>query len=237
LRSAARALPSGDAILAGPRQRLDQAGLAIRSRAREGFDARRLALERLWRRLARHSPRAQAAAARERHRAFAQRLARAGEGLTRRFRDALTHAANARDREVRRDGQRRVDRLAAAAGRWNASLLAERRRARERATGPTTLEARLRRAFRDAAARARARLTSAAQILAAVGYKSVLARGFALVRDENGAPVRRAADIVAPAALRVEFADGEIAVTTGGKSPAAKPPRRKRVAEDQTTLF
>jgi exodeoxyribonuclease VII large subunit len=80
-------------------------------------------------------------------------------------------------------------------------------------------------------------LTSAAQILAAVGYKSVLARGYALVRDESGAPVRRAAEIVAPAALRVEFADGDISVTAGGKVAGTKPSRRKRVAADQTTLF
>jgi exodeoxyribonuclease VII large subunit len=237
LRSAARALPSGDAMLAAPRQRLDQAGQILRALAREAFDARSLALERLSRRLTRHSPRAQAAAARERHRALARRLARAGQGLTRRFRDALSRAASAQAREFPRDAQRRADRLAAATRRWNAALLAEGRRARERASAPARLEARLRRAFGDASARARARLTSAAQILAAVGYKSVLARGYALVRDESGAPVRRAAEIVAPAALRVEFADGDISVTAGGKVAGTKPSRRKRVAADQTTLF
>src|SRR5580693_303523 len=120
LRALARALPSGEAVLAGSRQRLDQARSAMSRRAREGFDARALVVAMLSRRLARHSPRTQAAASRERQRALAQRLARARAGLTQRFREALTQAANAQERETRRDAQRRVDRLAAAATRWNA---------------------------------------------------------------------------------------------------------------------
>ena len=43
LRALVRALPSGEAILALPRQRLDAALAALRSRSRAGFDARALA--------------------------------------------------------------------------------------------------------------------------------------------------------------------------------------------------
>src|SRR5271163_3972681 len=52
LRALARALPTGDAVLAGPRQRLDQARSAMSRRAREGFDARALVVSMLSRRLA-----------------------------------------------------------------------------------------------------------------------------------------------------------------------------------------
>ena len=242
LRALARALPSGEAVLAGPRQRLDQARSAMSRRAREGFDARSLVVSMLSRRLARRSPRTQAAASRERQRALAQRLARAGAGLTQRFREALTQAANAQERETRRDAQRRIDRLAAAAKRWNAALMAESRRARERATAAPVLEGRLRRAFRDAVLRRRARLTALAQVLGAVGYRNVLARGFALVRNEVGAPLRRAAEVGFPQTLRIEFFDGEVAATTdsrlGAKRPFSRPARRKRAGDDdQSSLF
>jgi exodeoxyribonuclease VII large subunit len=227
-------------MLAGPRQRVDQARSAIRTRARKGFDARALGLALLSRRLARHSPRAQAATSRERYRALEQRLARAGGGLTQRFREALAQAANAQAREARRDAERRVDRLAAAAKRWSATLTAERRRTRERASAAPILEGRLRRAFRDAVLRRRAALTAVAQVLGAVGYRNVLARGFALVRNEKGAPLRRAAEIGFPQTLRIEFADGEIAATTsplpGAKRPPTRAARRKR-DDDQASLF
>jgi exodeoxyribonuclease VII large subunit len=82
----------------------------------------------------------------------------------------------------------------------------------------------------------------------------VLARGFALVRDEAGHPLH-AADSVGPnARLEIEFADGRVAATadadrpvpTTKRAPApAKPtaadakPAPKRVAKpvDQGSLF
>jgi exodeoxyribonuclease VII large subunit len=241
LRALARALPTGDALLAGPRQRLDQAGSTIRARAREGFDARALALARLSRRLMGHSPRVRAAAARERHRAAAQRLARAGAGLTQQFRQALVQAATAHARETRRDALRRSDRLSGASKRWSAALMAESRRARERASAAPILEGRLRRAFRDAVLRRRTALASLAQVLGAVGYRNVLARGYALIRDETGAPLRRAVEIGFPQSLRIEFFDGEIAAVTGAplgaKRALGKPARRKRGGDDQASLF
>ena len=83
LRSLARALPSGEAILAAPRQRLDAARAALHARARAGFDARALALAHLSRRLARQSPQARLAGLAERRRGLAQRLARAGASADR----------------------------------------------------------------------------------------------------------------------------------------------------------
>jgi exodeoxyribonuclease VII large subunit len=237
LRALVRALPSGEAMLAGPRQRVDQARSAIRTRARKAFDARSLALALLSRRLARHSPRAQAATLRERYRALERRLARGGAGLTQRFREASAQASNGQAREARRDAQRRVDRLAAAAKRWSATLTAERRRTRERASAAPILEGRLRRAFRDAVLRRRAALTAVAQVLGAVGYRNVLARGFALVRNEKGAPIRRAAEIGLPQTLRIEFFDGEVTATPGATRPFSRPARRKRTDDDQTSLF
>ena len=66
LRAVARALPGGEAIVAGPRQRLDRAAEALRTRARAALDQRALRAAGLARRLARHSPRALLAGRRER---------------------------------------------------------------------------------------------------------------------------------------------------------------------------
>ncbi|MEY3083772.1 MAG: hypothetical protein RJA94_3757, partial [Pseudomonadota bacterium] len=51
-----------------------------------------------------------------------------------------------------------------------------------------------------------------AKLADSLSYKSVLRRGFALVRDEKGKPVHLAGDVRLGAALRLEFADGEVKV-------------------------
>jgi exodeoxyribonuclease VII large subunit len=214
LRALERALPSGEALLAGPRQRLDQARSALRARSREAIDARALALALLSRRLARRSPHVEAASLRERHRALARRLERAGAELTR----------------------RRRERLAVAAQRWATTLRAEGRRARERADALPVIEARLQKAFGDAVLRRRVRLGALAKLLGAVSYRGVLERGFALVRDQRDAPIKRAAEISPPQAIKIQFADGEVAATAGGAGPL-KRARRSAVEDDQSTLF
>ncbi|MGD1015424.1 MAG: exodeoxyribonuclease VII large subunit, partial [Roseiarcus sp.] len=101
------------------------------------------------------------------------------------------------------------------------------------------LEGRLRRALFEMQKRRRTRLGAAAQVLNAVSYRSVLARGFALVRDAARAPLRRAGAIAHGQALHIEFADGEIAATAdgaGGGSSARRAKERARKSE-QGSLF
>jgi exodeoxyribonuclease VII large subunit len=97
------------------------------------------------------------------------------------------------------------------------------------------------------------RVENSGKLLAALSYRSVLARGFALVRDEAGHPVH-AADSVGPGArLEIEFADGRVGATADADRPApaakrapaqAKPaaetkpaPRRLAKPVDQGSLF
>jgi exodeoxyribonuclease VII large subunit len=239
LRALARALPSGEAILAMPRQRLDSALAALRSRSREGVDARSLAIALLSRRLARQSPRARVAGMRERQRGLAQRLARAGGALTTRPREALRQAASDFLREARRERRGREERLAAAARRLGALTRLEGRRAGERSRMLAQIEGRLRRAFAEAQQRRRTRLAAASQVLSAVSYRSVLARGFALVRAAAGAPLPRAAAIAPHQPLRIEFADGEIAATADGPAgePVARRARGRARKDEQGSLF
>jgi exodeoxyribonuclease VII large subunit len=58
----------------------------------------------------------------------------------------------------------------------------------------------------------RQRFDGVAKLVDSLSYKSVLRRGFALVRDEKGSPIHHAADVTPRATLRLEFADGEVTV-------------------------
>ena len=79
--------------------------------------------------------------------------------------------------------------------------------------------------------RSRAKLDAQAKLLGTLGHRSVLARGFALVRSSDGAMLRRAAEVQPGAALDIEFADGHVAAHADGSErkaePEAKTPRRR----------
>lgn len=59
------------------------------------------------------------------------------------------------------------------------------------------------------------RLLAQGQLLVALGYKSVLARGFAVLRSSTGQPLRGVSGVKPQTALHVEMADGKIEVVSG----------------------
>src|SRR5665213_188913 len=69
------------------------------------------------------------------------------------------------------------------------------------------------------------RLKSTGQLLAAFSYRGVLARGFALVRDGGGRPLRSAGAVSSGARLEIEFSDGRVGVTADGEGAAAAKPK------------
>jgi exodeoxyribonuclease VII large subunit len=71
--------------------------------------------------------------------------------------------------------------------------------------------------------RLQARVGHSGQLLGALSYRSVLTRGFALVRDEQGRALHAAASVGPGARLNLEFADGHVAATADADRPAAKP--------------
>lgn len=82
------------------------------------------------------------------------------------------------------------------------------------------------------------------QLLAAFSYRGVLARGFALVRDRNGRPLRAAAGVAIGARIDIEFSDGSVgaraeSVQTSSGARVELPRRRRRQAIDsgQGDLF
>jgi exodeoxyribonuclease VII large subunit len=219
-RAAARALPGRDALLAVPSQRLDAASARLANALRAGLDARRIRLGRVAGRLAAQSPQAKLARAAARLESLADRLLRA--------------MAVARDRQSQRSESASARLATAMRGRLRLA-----RQAHEAGTHRlTTLDERRQQAFRSALVRHRTRLEAVEQMLNSLGYRSVLARGFALVRDADGAPVRNAGAIAAGAKFDVEFADGH-AVVVGGdgssatsqRSRSSKPGRRSEFSQ------
>ena len=83
------------------------------------------------------------------------------------------------------------------------------------------LAERARRALATSTQRLAARVGHSGQLLGALSYRSVLARGFALVRDTDGHAVRAAASIGPGARLSLEFADGRVGATADADRPAA----------------
>jgi exodeoxyribonuclease VII large subunit len=92
------------------------------------------------------------------------------------------------------------------------------------------------------------RLERTGQLLAAFSYRGVLSRGFMLVRDSTGLPLRTASAVRAGASLDIEFSDGRVGATAQGVSkrienpPFARPrPRSRRGggggSEGQGSLF
>ena len=101
---------------------------------------------------------------------------------------------------------------------------------------------RLHRAARQQRSLRRTHLDSLSKLLATLSYQSVLRRGYALVRDDEGRAVRSAARPGPGDGLSVEFHDGRIGVHVDGDEPKKtdpRTPRRKPSGGDdrQSSLF
>lgn len=92
------------------------------------------------------------------------------------------------------------------------------------------LSERLERAYGLGLAKRRDGLFTLEKLLKSLSYKDVLARGYALVRDDKGQPVRSPADVASGATLSIEMAEGVLnAVAVGGEAPAPRPaPKAKK---------
>ncbi len=228
LRSAARALPTPDALLAGKRQLLDLASAKLKPALRHNARDHESRLARASHALLRLSPAARLGALRTRYQAIDDRPRR---GLERLVADRRKHLGQAGERLLAaRDGFLRAER----------TRIGQCREAAER------VHERLAPALAAQVERKRARVVAIAKLFDSLNYKSVLARGYALARDSAGAPVRRAAEVGAGQPLAVEFADGTVDVTAQGAEPehtaAVTPPRRPARRQPaataaQATLF
>jgi exodeoxyribonuclease VII large subunit len=81
------------------------------------------------------------------------------------------------------------------------------------------------------------RLAQAWRLADTLSYHSVLARGFAVVKDTDGSIVKRAASVSAGDVLDIEFADGKVAAVAGSGTARPKPAPRDRSGGEQGSLF
>lgn len=200
LRALARALPGPEAVLSGPRQRLDLAAARLAPALARNARVHEQQLALLAQKLNRHSPSARLAG-------YSARL----DGLSNRLRAG-------------RDALLRAERLRLS-------------RARERLSD---LKERAQRAFAQGLARRRDRLDSSWTLARSLGPEAVLARGYALVRDETGALIRSAAQARPGAALSVTVSDGGFGVVVNGSDASprpARPSRRDQRPAGQGDLF
>jgi exodeoxyribonuclease VII large subunit len=203
LRAAVRALPDAGELLAIPRQRLDGATASLPRGLRANTHAH-------FRRFAQSSARLTVRVLRGQVAQAGHRLIVCGERMTHSARSLLRVR---RDRYAGLEIRLRASKLSNAQAQRHAIA-----RDRERAL---RLIERARRALDMAVQRHQARVAHSGQLLSALSYRSVLTRGFALVRDEQGLPVHAAASIGPGARLDLEFADGRVAATADSDRPAA----------------
>jgi exodeoxyribonuclease VII large subunit len=226
LRAAMRALPGAQELLALPSQRLDHA-------------AGRL-------------PRALIANARLHHNQFSRATGRFGPQMLRtRIRRCAELIAALAERSRRADTVarlRRRERLAVATLRLAAGLKANAQAHGARIAGESertaALAQRARRAMATLLRRQAAMVERDGQLLAALSHRGVLARGFALVRDQDGRPLRAAAAVSPGMPLDIEFSDGRVRARTEGAGAgpqtadvSAKPRNRRRDDKGQGSLF
>jgi exodeoxyribonuclease VII large subunit len=208
LRAAVRALPAATELLAIPRQRLDATAAALPRALKANTHA--------------HFRRFAGASARLTWRVLHGQVAQARQRLTGSG-ERMIHAARALVR-IRRDRYAGLE-IRLKASKFSNAQAQRQAIARDRER-TLRLAERARRALATALQRHQARVSHSGQLLAALSYRGVLARGFALVRDARGVAVHAAAAVGPGAHLTLEFADGRVAATADADRPAAASPAK-----------
>jgi exodeoxyribonuclease VII large subunit len=180
-----------------------------------------------------------------------QRVDRAAE----RLRSALHRSADARRLRLSRLSQllsrhspeaelaRTTERINGLGARLRQALSARRRLALQQHSGDARRlqqdGERLRRAFLGLLSQRRERFLQLEQLRLSLGHAAVLARGYAIVRDESDALVARAQSVSSGQKLSIQFADGKVQARAEGKDSQPAPARRERKSRSggQGSLF
>lgn len=125
-------------------------------------------------------------------------------------RQSLDGAGDKLPRALKSNLQTHTVALTRQTGRLNVQPLRLRVREGRRRIGE--IQQRNTRALRQFMVKTKDRLASESKLLAALSYKSVLSRGFAVLRNQAGTPLRGVANIKPEATLQIEMADGQLAV-------------------------
>ncbi len=206
MRALARVLPQPDTLLTHPRQRLDQASLRLAQALTQGTIKQRARLDKAAVRL---TPRTIEAGLKER--------AHQVDVYKNRLHQAIT-----------RHAQRRQDRLESLGAR--VSPRAVERLASDGRKAIARLDTGLLRAVNHTVQSKKEGLAQRAKLLAAFDYRQVLERGFAVVRDSAGTPLRTAAALDKAKMVQIQMADGSRDASIGS-GPPPKPTKPRRVTD------
>ena len=216
LRASARGMPAADALLALPRQKLDGASLRLGSGLDRAISQKRLRFTQIAARISPARLDARLSLARG-------TLQRFDAGLPAAFARFIAGTRQNLEKSARQLKPRIIERKNTE-GRGRVS----------NATG------RLERALDRRLERARADTGRMERILRTLSYKSVLARGFSLVRHENGKPVRSANGLALGAVLNIEFGDQtrtDVVIANNGSEPKKPKKRNQPDKQDQGSLL
>ena len=225
LRAATRALPNAENLLALPRQRLDHAAARLPRALTANAQIHHAQFSRIAGRLTPLFMRARTTRCRELLESLAERARRAERIAHRRRQDRLVNSAARLAAGVRANAESHRARIA---------------RARERVT---SLADRSERAMQLLLRDRTASVDRCEELLNALSHRGVLARGFALVRDRAGHPLRHAAAVKPPMPLDIEFFDGhvrasaEASILRDNQQPASRRRARRAIVPGQGSLF
>ncbi|HEX3494825.1 MAG TPA: exodeoxyribonuclease VII large subunit [Methylocella sp.] len=217
-RALVRALPQSDGIFGLRRQQLDNFESRLNGVRLRPYNRAQLGLARLSHRLAQQSPHAKMGRAAERLKALQHRLERC--------------------RTVGNHGRKQgLNHLAARLGGTRAARSRFVRDARVHLNG---LAERMRHGWDARVAARQADVNGLEKLLCSLGYPQILARGFALVRDHDRKPLRRAAEVVDGAHLDIQFFDGHktaVATTENDAPPLKRAASKGQRRREQGSLF
>ena len=234
-RAAAAGLPRPADLVSTQRQRLDHAASNLFTGLRHSVQDRRVAFSRVETKLNTRVLVGQRQEAAERLRNLDLRAVAGLQKTVERAR--LTHDP-------------RAERLASVAAR-----LVERKRALFDAVAPKLSPASLRAELRHSQGQLaplsarllsgvsaqltekRSALGQSGKLLVSLSYRSVLARGYAVIKDGNGNLVHGQAELRPGDAVAIEFADGAVGATIAGSPPIKKKPRPQADGDSQESLF
>lgn len=207
LRAAGRALPSADQLLALPRRRFDEAASRLERALVAGTDAKRLRFRGV-----RLSPMLL-----ERRIVEAKRrLQRDSERLPGLFRNLVNNVRL---------------RLSRSGARVNPTML--ERRLETNRHNLVMFERRADQTISVQLERKTARLAQAIRLIDTLSHKAVLNRGFALVRNEQGLPVKLSSTISSGDILSIEFSDGKVEVQANSEEKTRQQTRKTSTKHDK----
>jgi exodeoxyribonuclease VII large subunit len=218
LRAQTDRLPQPEGLFALKQQRLDllSTKLAPALMRHAGLFSKRL--HEVVEQLAIHSPSARLAAVRAKL---------GGWGGTRPA-EAVDRLLRTRTTDLEKLGRRLVDAR-------HTLIRSQRLQLKQQADRVSRVSESLQRELLRQIAVCRSGLNAQAQLFDSLNYRAVLARGYTLIWDSNGQPVRSAKATADGEVLAIEFADGKLDATVGRLVRARH--IRQRVVEDQGALF